>query len=125
MQVKVVKVELRQRTRPLGYNPSEERSYRAKARMYFHVVGETILENLVERHCRPVAQYREVMPEVIAAAGLHPSTKVSWSRFAGCSCPCSPGFIVKDHSRFDVWVDVEYVLNDEEKEELRAECATA
>lgn len=40
----------------------------------------------------------DVMPAVLAAMGLPADTKVSWSRTAGCSCGCSPGFIIK-HDR--------------------------
>lgn len=118
MQVRVVKVEKRERKSPMGWRPQDRREYNAKARMYFHPVGESIIENLMERRNRPVDLYRSVMPEVIAAAGLHPDTKVVWSQTAGCGCGCSPGFVVKDHSRFDVWVDVEMILNTGERAEL-------
>lgn len=97
----------RDRPVPTGYSRAAEREYRAYARIYVHPAGETILENLVERRNRPTALYRELMPEILRRAGLPADTKVTWSQHAGCSmCPCSPGFIVKDHSRFDVWVDV-------------------
>lgn len=117
MDIKVVKIEKRDRKYP-GWRASERREYNARARMYFHTVGETILENLMERRNRPTELYRGVMAQVLAQAGLHPDTKVFWSQKAGCGCGCSPGFVIKDHSRFDVWVDVQQILNTGEKAEL-------
>ena len=42
--------------------------------------------------------------------GIAPDTKVRWSQYAGCSCPCSPGFIVEGYpqavSRQDIYVTV-------------------
>lgn len=65
-------------------------------RIYVFPKGETVLEHLVERHSRPYSLYRkEVLPEVWAQLGIDPATvKVRWDQYAGCSCPCSPGFIV-------------------------------
>lgn len=73
-----------------------------KARVYFFIEDESILENLANRGCRPYAEYRKILPTVLAAAGLRdPDGEVAkaarWSRKAGCSCGCSPGFII-DHS---------------------------
>jgi hypothetical protein len=57
------------------------------------------------------------------AALFESNYKITYSRKAGCTCGCSPGFIVKRHSDYkqpflkftDMWVDVEYTeqeLND-------------
>ncbi len=50
---------------------------------------------------------KEVIPEVLKRMGC-PDAKVSWSQKAGCSCGCSPGFIVKHpgHVPKDVFVNV-------------------
>ena len=41
-------------------------------------------------------------------------SKLSWSQYAGCACPCSPGFIIpkqvvnlggRTFQNFDVWVE--------------------
>ena len=80
----------------------------AKTRIYIHAKGETIWENLENRTQRPYNVYRkEVIPAVLEHLGKQGS-KVAWSQFAGCPCPCSPGFIVKegDWNR-DVFVTVE------------------
>lgn len=44
---------------------------------------------------REIDRMKMFIPFALAEAGLDPFTKVSWSRNAGCSCGCSPGFIVQ------------------------------
>ena len=69
-----------------------------KTVIFVHPKGETILENLENRRDRPYTAFRkEVLPQVFAKLDLDPETKVRWSNRAGCSCPCSPGFIIEDH----------------------------
>lgn len=80
-----------------------------KARVYFDFKGETVVDNLMNRRQRPHTVLRkEVMPKVLEQMGLDPKTKIRWSQYAGCSCPCSPGFIVEDGAACGktVWVEV-------------------
>lgn len=57
--------------------------------------AESILENLFERTDRPSRTWRkEVLPKVFEQVGLPAGTKARWSQYAGCTCPCSPGFIL-------------------------------
>ena len=65
-------------------------------RVYVFPRGESVLEQLVDRHSRPYRVYRkEVLPQVWEQLGIDPaSVKVRWDQYAGCSCPCSPGFVV-------------------------------
>lgn len=66
---------------------------RRRARIYFWLKEETILENLFEgRHTRPYIEFKKLIPQILKAAGL-PDQKVRWSQRAGCSCLCSPGFV--------------------------------
>jgi len=79
-----------------------------QTRIYVWPQGETIMDNLMNRKQRPHTIYKkEVIPSVLEKMGLSADTKVRWSQYAGCSCPCSPGFIVDGDSRRDVHVDVE------------------
>lgn len=72
------------------------RNRRTKSRMYFSPKGETVLENFLHgRHNRPYAAYRTLLPEVFKQLNVEP-LKARWSQYAGCSCPCSPGFILSD-----------------------------
>lgn len=79
-----------------------------KARVYIFPKGENIYENLMNRRQRPQTQYRkEVIPSVLDEMGLPENTKVRWSQYAGCSCPCSPGFIIDEVHGTEVFVTVE------------------
>jgi len=64
-----------------------------KPRVYVWIEDETVLENLVNRRSRPVEVYRAVALQALTDLGI-PFEKIRWSQKAGCSCPCSPGFIV-------------------------------
>ncbi|WP_449416014.1 hypothetical protein [Phormidium nigroviride] len=80
-------VELREfETRELqrGKNP----------RCFFFEKNESILAHLSRRHHRPSQDYRKLLPQVYEKAGFPADTKARWSQYAGCSCPCSPGFIL-------------------------------
>ena len=83
-------------------------------RLYIWPKGESVLENLFEgRHNRPVSFYRkEILPTIRKLFNIDRNTAINWSQKAGCSCPCSPGFIIKDHKfynmdeRYDIRVTV-------------------
>jgi len=78
-----------------------------KARIYVWPTGEGIMENLANRRARPHSVYRkEVLPKLFSQLGWDAGTKVKWSQYAGCSCPCSPGFIVENTYGRDIHVDV-------------------
>lgn len=79
-----------------------------KPRIYIFPRGESVLEHLIERHSRPHKYYRQhVLPEVFKQLALT-NVKVKWSQYAGCTCPCSPGFIVTSaHGGPDLYVSVE------------------
>jgi len=100
MEIKITNVE----QRPLkfsyesGWRNKENRKRIRTHRsiLYFHIEKESILQNLSERHNRPYQEYRKVIPEILKQLNID-SEKVTykWSQKAGCSCPCSPGFIVR------------------------------
>lgn len=55
---------------------------------------------------RRVATMRaDLIPHVLSALGLPPETSVRYSRTAGCSCGCSPGFIIDADLNRYVYVD--------------------
>lgn len=123
--LKITKTEIRNRRIASG----TWREYTAKPRVYIFPKGEKIIENLfVGRHNRPTDVYkREVVPAIKQAivdremaTKAEDDTKVltvdmvemRWSQKAGCSCGCSPGYIVTLRGafidvRFDVFVAVE------------------
>jgi hypothetical protein len=117
MAVKVKKVRARYRHFNQGY-----RQIHAKTRIYNSWTNETIGDNFVNRRFRPMDLMRKALkeyfaanPELVVKPNNPPNGKdevvrfdvsnMRWSQYAGCSCPCSPGFIVKAHDSFDVFVE--------------------
>lgn len=89
----------------------------AYPRLHVFPKGETLLQDLARRKSRPYNVYKkEVIPQVMEIMErehqkefeLISGKKIKWSQYAGCSCPCSPGFIIEsNNSLFDIFVDVE------------------
>ncbi len=92
--------------------PEEDiKKNRKKSRVYFHMLNENILENLCKRFNRPAEEYRKLLPEALRR--VMPDIdrldwKALWSQKAGCSCGCSPGFILEGIGLFgkDIHIDV-------------------
>jgi hypothetical protein len=106
-KLNIVRAELRQRDRRGPYKLT------SRARVYFFPKGETVLENFAYgRRNRPIAALRALLPEVYEQTKLEPDCQAIWSQKAGCSCGCSPGFILKGvalkgvgYFGFDIFVD--------------------
>lgn len=78
-----------------------------KTKVYIFVKDESVMENFVNRHNRPVNFYRkEIIPQVLEKLGLPVETKVSWRQRCGCTCPCSPGFLIDNHYNKEVFVTI-------------------
>lgn len=105
----------------------EWREYNEAPRLYVSVADETVLDNLENRRRRPYNVYKKM----IAASGISSVLNLEslrWSQHAGCSCPCSPGFIVPqqtikvgaaEFTKFDVWVKLEGAPNVDERKPAR------
>jgi hypothetical protein len=104
MNMKVKKVDIRR------IDSSERQK---TARCYFFPKGESIIENLQNRRSRPHKEYRKLLPEVFKSDDVinklwkDGHIKASWSQYAGCSCGCSSGFILKGLYGYNIFVDVE------------------
>ena len=97
IEVKVITRFDPRKRRGLGRTYAKEMDdYYRPPRIYVFPKGESILQNFfVGRHNRPYKMYRErILPTVFEELRWDPKIKVRWSQYAGCSCPCSPGFIV-------------------------------
>jgi hypothetical protein len=88
-RLKDIEITITERKLYAGERYSE---YVSAPRMYVDIKDETLVENLMNRHSRPYNLYKQR---------------------AGCSCPCSPGFILPKQtlniggntfSHFDVWI---------------------
>jgi hypothetical protein len=120
MKVTITKIDIHERAVPRGrmmsngrWRSADFKDWNKAPRVYVstqHNLGNggTVLDDLVQRRIHSFQFYRkEVMPAVLMAMGLPADTRYRWSRHAGCSCPCSPGFIVTgDTMRRDVFVNV-------------------
>lgn len=102
LSVKNVKVQLK-----------DDGKREAKTRIYFFPEDESIIENFIYgRWNRDYRAYRKLLPEVFQKINRK-QMEVKWSQYAGCSCGCSPGFIVKGMKDIDVFVEVK--INKREK----------
>lgn len=91
-----------------GGGRGDKSPYHYEPRVYIHIDGESIIENLENRRTRPYTFYKKnVLPVVFEVLGLQPE-KASWSQKAGCTmCPCSPGFILRESRlNFDIHVTI-------------------
>lgn len=80
-----------------------------KSRVYVWVQDEGILDNLNNRVNRPVALWKEIALKGLREVGLTEELigGLKWSQKAGCSCSCSPGFIIQDNAMgYDFHIDV-------------------
>ena len=80
-----------------------------KPRVYVHDQRPfNVIEDLSNRTRRPSRAYRPVAVEALARIGL--TGQLRWSQYAGCSCPCSPGFVFTcDDPRAagcDIWITI-------------------
>lgn len=77
---------------------SEGRRYqRSVLYVWLNVPEAKPIQDLLSgfRWNQPYKIYKEhVLPEVFKQLGLPPDTEARWSQKAGCSCGCSPGFIL-------------------------------
>ena len=95
------KIEVRDRS-------IKQRDLSSHLRVYFFHDDESVVENFGNRMARPRDLYATFLPDIAEKhLGLPRTTKFKWSQYAGCSCPCSPGFICKEIRGKDVYVHLE------------------
>ena len=79
-----------------------------KTRLYLWPENESVIENfLVGRHTRPVGILRLAIPAIFAELKIGPY-KARWSQKAGCSCGCSPAFIIDARLGYDIFATVKF-----------------
>jgi len=100
--MKIVSQTKRKKTGKSGYT-----------RVYFFPTEENIVENVLNRWDRPYKAYRALLPYALMAEGVpgDVTRDAVWSQRAGCSCGCSPGFIIKrtgipSTDGFDIFANV-------------------
>lgn len=65
---------------------------------YVNVQNENLLEDLMNRTSRPYNIWKQAAKDALRANGIE-FKSLRWSQKAGCSCPCSPGFIIQGGPR--------------------------
>lgn len=87
-------------------NATEDRE--GNTRVYFWPQGENMLQNLENRRSRPYEDYRWLLPAVLMQAGIpvEYADGARWRQKAGCTCGCSPGFIIAFKSKDSIHVDI-------------------
>ena len=95
------------------YLQPSRREHNSKPRVYVHPNGEMVLENFAKRFDRPITVYRHAAKQALKELGIE--GKLRWSQKAGCSCGCSPGFVLDTETagHFDILV----TIHDEDHEE--------
>ena len=98
-EIKVVKTERRQASRWDKYarrwNGEERRYVTRKSRLYVWPSDWDVMEDFAGgRFANPVKAFRLALPEIYRQLGIPEGTKAVWNQYAGCSCPCSPGFVL-------------------------------
>ena len=117
----VTKTEIHLKDPPKIWKKADCKDYQKAPRLYFWFEGETVLDHLVNRRSEPYTLIRKLLPDLFKSIGLDLVKKPQWSQYAGCSCPCSPGFILKDasfnvngecFSKFDIFITIGVVNED-------------
>lgn len=88
-----------------------ERNPKPMRRTRVYVSGSgafDVLEDLRDRFRRPYVAWRPLVLDVLKSLGYE-DLKLRWSQRAGCSCGCSPGFIIEGGARYglydgDLWI---------------------
>jgi len=97
-----ITITIERRERPYYVYPKNGRAYLShswrehtrKTRVHVWPKNESVLENLVVRHSRPVREWGKVVRERVFPVLGMTGEKMSWSQKAGCSCGCSPAFVL-------------------------------
>ncbi len=113
--VRVTRVTINQRSWFWCKSPRE---YNKKPRIFPWISNFSVKNDIFEgeRYNKPHKYLKPLLRQALKAAGVPErevdNLKFSWSVHAGCSCPCSPGFIVNNAtslSHKDVSIEYEYV----------------
>lgn len=81
---------------------------RSTSHAYFFPKKETIAENFVNRRNRPYEEYKFLLLDILRKEGIT-NVKPQWRQRCGCSCGCSPGFVLSGLNNYykDFFIDVE------------------
>ena len=91
------------------------RDYNKAPRMYVSTDDTfDLLEDMTNRTRRPHAAWKKIIKPLIEThLPQLDLSKMAWDKYAGCTCRCSPGFVLKNTGRvlegiyrYDIWVQL-------------------
>lgn len=85
------------------------REQNSKSHLSVYMKGESIWDNLMNRRNRPTKIWKMVGETALASLGMEEElfAKMYWNQKAGCSCPCSPAFVMPNLFGFYFFIEVE------------------
>ena len=103
-----------------SYSSRKGEPYKHSNKLYIWPTGESVLDNLVNRHNRPHDFYKkEVVPVIMKQieeqfpdeAKYFGKENWGWRAKCGCSmCPCSPGFVQNtNNATYSIHAEVEFI----------------
>lgn len=100
-----------------SYRSRKNEPFKAANKMYIWPEGESVLNNLYNRHDRPAKIWKEVLipaileklkesdPNIYEAVK---DEKWGWRQKCGCSCPCSPGFVGAKGGQYSISANIKF-----------------
>ena len=85
------------------------REQNSKSHLSVHMLGESVWDNLMNRRNRPTKIWKMVGETALISLGMEEElfAKMYWNQKAGCSCPCSPAFVMPNLFGFYFYIEVE------------------
>lgn len=85
------------------YDMDGSRALSKRSTAYVSLEGENVWEELERRTSRPSRLWHPVVLQALKDNGINVE-KMAWNQYAGCGCPCSPGFSITGDTGMDYWV---------------------
>ena len=102
-----------------SYSSRRGEPYKHSNKLYIWTSGESVLDNLANRHSRPTDYYKkEVIPVIMEQikeqfpeeAKYLGKENWGWRAKCGCTCPCSPGFVQNTPgATYTISAEVEFI----------------
>lgn len=85
------------------------RERNGKSHLSVHMKGESVWDNLMNRRNRPTKIWKMVGETAMTSLGMEEELydKMFWNQKAGCSCGCSPAFVMPNLHGFYFYIEVE------------------
>lgn len=91
--------------------------YKGSNKLYIWPEGESVMENLYNRHDRPSKVWKlDLIPAILEKLSKeYPEIYIDvrdeewgWRQRCGCKCPCSPGFVGKKGGQYYISAEIKF-----------------